>query len=50
MHIKSQRVIGVGADGLKMFEHGRLCWLQVRSHDHLVPLKSFISSLAPDTP
>ncbi|XP_011615048.1 piRNA biogenesis protein EXD1 [Takifugu rubripes] len=29
MHIKSQCVIGVGADGLKMFEHGRLCWLQI---------------------
>lgn len=50
MHIKSQCVIGVGADGLRMFEHGRLCWLQVRSQDHLVDLKSSVSSLAPDTP
>ncbi|KAI9516060.1 hypothetical protein NQZ68_020588 [Dissostichus eleginoides] len=29
MAIKKQRVIGVGADGVEVFEHGRLCWLQI---------------------
>lgn len=29
MHIKRQHVIGVGADGVELFKHGRLCWLQV---------------------
>uniref|UniRef100_A0A3Q3F2S1 PiRNA biogenesis protein EXD1-like n=1 Tax=Labrus bergylta TaxID=56723 RepID=A0A3Q3F2S1_9LABR len=29
MHIKKQRVIGVGADGVEVFQHGRLCWLQI---------------------
>lgn len=29
MHIKRQHVIGVGADGVGLFKHGRLCWLQV---------------------
>ncbi|KAF1374959.1 hypothetical protein PFLUV_G00234440 [Perca fluviatilis] len=29
MHIKKQHVIGVGADGVEVFKHGRLCWLQV---------------------
>ncbi|KAA8582281.1 hypothetical protein FQN60_009021 [Etheostoma spectabile] len=29
MHIKKQHVIGVGADGVEVFKHGRLCWLQI---------------------
>uniref|UniRef100_A0A665W0T1 Exonuclease 3'-5' domain containing 1 n=1 Tax=Echeneis naucrates TaxID=173247 RepID=A0A665W0T1_ECHNA len=29
MHIKKQSVIGVGADGVDIFQHGRLCWLQI---------------------
>ncbi|KAF7670226.1 hypothetical protein LDENG_00043600 [Lucifuga dentata] len=29
MHIKKQHVIGVGADGVAVFQHGRLCWLQI---------------------
>ncbi|KAM9354869.1 piRNA biogenesis protein EXD1 [Pholidichthys leucotaenia] len=29
MHIKKQRVIGVGAEGIEIFRHGRLCWLQI---------------------
>ncbi|XP_033967788.1 piRNA biogenesis protein EXD1 [Pseudochaenichthys georgianus] len=29
MDIKKQRVIGVGADGVEVFDHGRLCWLQI---------------------
>lgn len=29
MYIKRQHVIGVGADGVGLFKHGRLCWLQV---------------------
>uniref|UniRef100_A0A3Q3W0K2 3'-5' exonuclease domain-containing protein n=1 Tax=Mola mola TaxID=94237 RepID=A0A3Q3W0K2_MOLML len=29
MHIKKQHVIGVGADGVEAFKHGRLCWLQI---------------------
>ncbi|XP_068577855.1 piRNA biogenesis protein EXD1 [Cebidichthys violaceus] len=29
MHIKKQRVIGVGSDGVEVFKHGRLCWLQI---------------------
>ncbi|KAM6968622.1 piRNA biogenesis protein EXD1 [Tautogolabrus adspersus] len=29
MHIKKQHVIGVGADGVEVFQHGRLCWLQI---------------------
>lgn len=31
MHIKKQPVIGVGAEGVDSFQHGRLSWLQVRS-------------------
>ncbi|KAK7904946.1 hypothetical protein WMY93_017553 [Mugilogobius chulae] len=29
MHIKKQQVIGVGLDGVELFKHGRLCWLQI---------------------
>ncbi|KAE8289820.1 piRNA biogenesis protein EXD1 [Larimichthys crocea] len=29
MHIKNQHVIGVGADGVELFQNGRLCWLQI---------------------
>ncbi|XP_070776042.1 piRNA biogenesis protein EXD1 [Enoplosus armatus] len=29
MHLKKQHVIGVGADGVEVFKHGRLCWLQI---------------------
>nr|XP_040054849.1 piRNA biogenesis protein EXD1 isoform X2 [Gasterosteus aculeatus aculeatus] len=29
MHIKKQHVIGVGADGVELFKHDRLCWLQI---------------------
>uniref|UniRef100_UPI0037E706BF piRNA biogenesis protein EXD1 n=1 Tax=Semicossyphus pulcher TaxID=241346 RepID=UPI0037E706BF len=29
MHIKKQHVIGVGADGVEVYQHGRLCWLQI---------------------
>lgn len=29
MHIKKQRVIGVGAEGVEVFKNGRLCWLQI---------------------
>ncbi|XP_071353829.1 piRNA biogenesis protein EXD1 [Trachinotus anak] len=29
MHIKKQSVIGIGADGVEVFQHGRLCWLQI---------------------
>ncbi|XP_076605202.1 piRNA biogenesis protein EXD1 [Chaetodon auriga] len=33
MHIKKQDVIGVGADGVEVFKHGRLCWLQIATKD-----------------
>ncbi|XP_068195436.1 piRNA biogenesis protein EXD1 [Antennarius striatus] len=29
MDIQKQQVIGVGADGVGVFNHGRLCWLQM---------------------
>ncbi|XP_068608172.1 piRNA biogenesis protein EXD1 [Brachionichthys hirsutus] len=29
MDIKRQHAIGVGADGVDAFKHGRLCWLQI---------------------
>ncbi|XP_061156844.1 piRNA biogenesis protein EXD1 [Syngnathus typhle] len=29
MQIKKQHVVGVGADGVDMYKHGRLCWLQI---------------------
>ncbi|XP_054652353.1 piRNA biogenesis protein EXD1 isoform X2 [Dunckerocampus dactyliophorus] len=29
MNIKKQHVVGVGADGVAMYNHGRLCWLQI---------------------
>uniref|UniRef100_A0A3Q1EH84 Exonuclease 3'-5' domain containing 1 n=1 Tax=Acanthochromis polyacanthus TaxID=80966 RepID=A0A3Q1EH84_9TELE len=29
MHIKRQHVIGVGAEGVEVFQNGRLCWLQI---------------------
>ncbi|XP_078145764.1 piRNA biogenesis protein EXD1 [Centroberyx gerrardi] len=29
MHIKKQQVIGVGADGVEVFQHRKLCWLQI---------------------
>ncbi|XP_029937604.1 piRNA biogenesis protein EXD1 isoform X2 [Myripristis murdjan] len=29
MHIKKQRLIGVGADAVEAFQQGRLCWLQI---------------------
>ncbi|XP_062295759.1 piRNA biogenesis protein EXD1 [Scomber scombrus] len=29
MHIKRQHVIGVGVDGVEVYQHGRLCWLQI---------------------
>ncbi|KAL7844052.1 hypothetical protein SRHO_G00225910 [Serrasalmus rhombeus] len=29
MHIKKQQVIGIGADGVGVFQHERLCWLQI---------------------
>ncbi|KAM8917572.1 piRNA biogenesis protein EXD1, partial [Spinachia spinachia] len=29
MHIKGQHVIGVAADGVELFKHDRLCWLQI---------------------
>uniref|UniRef100_A0A3B4YIY8 Exonuclease 3'-5' domain containing 1 n=1 Tax=Seriola lalandi dorsalis TaxID=1841481 RepID=A0A3B4YIY8_SERLL len=29
MHIKKQSVISVGADGVEIYQHGRLCWLQI---------------------
>lgn len=42
MHIKKQHVIGVGADGVEVFQHGRLCWLQVRGYKTLLILFLFI--------
>ncbi|XP_033499276.2 piRNA biogenesis protein EXD1 [Epinephelus lanceolatus] len=33
MHIKKQRVIGVGADGIEVYKHGRLCWLQIATNN-----------------
>ncbi|KAJ0008915.1 hypothetical protein NQD34_016330 [Periophthalmus magnuspinnatus] len=29
MQIKKQQVIGVGVDGVEIYKHGRLCWLQI---------------------
>ncbi|KAI4893198.1 hypothetical protein NFI96_018516 [Prochilodus magdalenae] len=29
MHIKKQQVIAIGADGVGVFQHERLCWLQI---------------------
>ncbi|XP_017568911.1 piRNA biogenesis protein EXD1 [Pygocentrus nattereri] len=29
MHIKKQQVVGIGADGVGVFQHERLCWLQI---------------------
>nr|XP_046269790.1 piRNA biogenesis protein EXD1 isoform X2 [Scatophagus argus] len=29
MHIKKQHVIGLGAEGIGVFKHGRLCWLPI---------------------
>uniref|UniRef100_W5N3A1 3'-5' exonuclease domain-containing protein n=1 Tax=Lepisosteus oculatus TaxID=7918 RepID=W5N3A1_LEPOC len=29
MHIKKQQVIGVGANGIGLFQHERLCWIQI---------------------
>ncbi|XP_057716257.1 piRNA biogenesis protein EXD1 isoform X2 [Corythoichthys intestinalis] len=29
MTIKQQQVVSVGADGVEIFKHGRLCWLQI---------------------
>ncbi|XP_055011816.1 piRNA biogenesis protein EXD1 [Boleophthalmus pectinirostris] len=29
MHIKKQKVIGVGVVGVELYKHGRLCWLQI---------------------
>ncbi|XP_041668113.1 piRNA biogenesis protein EXD1 [Cheilinus undulatus] len=29
LHIKKQHVIGLGVDGVEVFRHGRLCWLQI---------------------
>ncbi|XP_038584746.1 piRNA biogenesis protein EXD1 [Micropterus salmoides] len=29
MHIKKQRVISVGAEGVEVYKQGRLCWLQI---------------------
>ncbi|CAL1575052.1 unnamed protein product [Knipowitschia caucasica] len=29
MHIKKQQVVGVGVDGVEIYKHGRLCWLQI---------------------
>ncbi|XP_072518298.1 piRNA biogenesis protein EXD1 [Salminus brasiliensis] len=29
MHLKKQQVIGIGSDGLGVFQHERLCWLQI---------------------
>uniref|UniRef100_A0A3B4AQX5 3'-5' exonuclease domain-containing protein n=1 Tax=Periophthalmus magnuspinnatus TaxID=409849 RepID=A0A3B4AQX5_9GOBI len=29
MQIKKQQVIGVGVDGVEIYMHGRLCWLQI---------------------
>ncbi|XP_076017654.1 piRNA biogenesis protein EXD1 [Genypterus blacodes] len=29
IHIKKHRVISIGADGVEVFQHGRLCWLQI---------------------
>lgn len=46
MHIKKQHVIGVGADGVELFKHDRLCWLQVRSAAFF-PLGFFLLSYAP---
>lgn len=38
MHIKRQRVIGVGVDGVEVYQHGRLCWLQVSNSCELLTL------------
>ncbi|KAK9533568.1 hypothetical protein VZT92_008678 [Zoarces viviparus] len=35
MHIKKQHVIGVGADGVEVFKHGRLCWLQIATKNKI---------------
>ncbi|XP_061824942.1 piRNA biogenesis protein EXD1 isoform X1 [Nerophis lumbriciformis] len=29
MNIKKQHVVGVGADGVALYKHGRMCWLQI---------------------
>ncbi|XP_034530389.1 piRNA biogenesis protein EXD1 [Notolabrus celidotus] len=29
MDIKKQQVIGVGVNGIQVYQHGRLCWLQI---------------------
>uniref|UniRef100_W5LUA5 3'-5' exonuclease domain-containing protein n=1 Tax=Astyanax mexicanus TaxID=7994 RepID=W5LUA5_ASTMX len=29
MHIKKQQVVGIGSDGVGVFQHERLCWLQI---------------------
>ncbi|XP_056446135.1 piRNA biogenesis protein EXD1 [Gadus chalcogrammus] len=35
MHIKKQHVIGVAADGVESFQHGRLCWLQIATKNRV---------------
>ncbi|KAM3594077.1 uncharacterized protein V6R79_001849 [Siganus canaliculatus] len=35
MHLKKQHVIGVGADGVEVFQHGRLCWLQIATKNRV---------------
>ncbi|XP_029316751.1 piRNA biogenesis protein EXD1 [Cottoperca gobio] len=35
MHIKKQDVIGVVADGVEVFKHGRLCWLQIATKNRV---------------
>ncbi|XP_054470387.1 piRNA biogenesis protein EXD1 [Anoplopoma fimbria] len=35
MHIKKQHVIGVGADGVEAYKHGRLCWLQIATKNKI---------------
>ncbi|CAL8272451.1 unnamed protein product [Merluccius merluccius] len=35
MHIKKQGVIGVAAEGVESFQHGRLCWLQIATKNRV---------------
>ncbi|XP_077477325.1 piRNA biogenesis protein EXD1 [Stigmatopora argus] len=35
MTIKKQHVVAVGADGMEIFKHGRLCWLQIATKNKI---------------
>ncbi|CAL8286376.1 unnamed protein product [Lota lota] len=35
MDIKKQNVVGVAADGVESFQHGRLCWLQIATKNRV---------------